>query len=68
MADQPRTDHPTVVVAATAARTAAAGYPCPYCKAGQATFRYVMGLARWFRCGGCGMEIPETALQVHTPR
>lgn len=68
-ASLPADVHPAAVkITAQAARTAAAGYPCPYCP-GTAAYRYDMTPgARWFRCTGCGIEMPEGALTAHTPR
>lgn len=55
--------HAKVNLATTAAPEAATTYPCPYCHHGVAGYRYDIGEgARFFRCGSCGIEMPEGTL------
>lgn len=40
---------------------------CPRCPAGRVEFRYLMGDHPWFRCYGCGIEYPESAVFANRP-
>lgn len=52
--------HPTITVTTADGATT---YPCPYCHHGVAGYRYDIGEgARFFRCGSCGIEMPEGTL------